>query len=274
MKFNARVHKSQRGFTLIEMVIVVAIIVIMAGTGFSVFMRFKERNQVGQGIRQVYQIKKALDSFARECGGYPIRTFGGSWNQLRVIVDRQAPLFPNGLPMKYPSRSLCDAVSLNDYINSNMLRGTCDLDDAGCGENVSQSVNVNFGSLFVAHSSGTGYAQSCNASDGTTDLGWNYVLLTDSADPTLKPIPVLCANVIVRGGSNTDSMTVVINGGGVANNVQTIDGAGMIGPDGALLPDACACGAWCEDHLRSNTGCCQTCTDAAGITTDGMGYKY
>lgn len=274
MKFTHRIHADQRGFTLIELAIVAAIITIMAGTAFTIFLRFKHRNQVGQGIRQIYQIKKALDSYARECTGYPIRTPAGSWNQLRVIIDRQAPTFPLGLPIKYPSRSMCDAVSLNDYINTNMLAGTCDLDDAGCSETISKSSGVKFGSLFVADGAGPGYSQICNANDGFTNLGWNYVLLTDASDPTLKPIPVICANVIVRDGTTTDSMSVVINGSGVANGVQTVDGAGIIGPDGAALPDACTCGAWCEDHLRNETGCCQPCTDAAGVRLDGMNYKY
>ena len=274
MKSKARTHENHRGFTLIEMAIVVAIIAIMAATAFGVFLRFKQRNQVGQGIRHMFQIKKSLDSFARECGGYPIRTYGGPWNQLRVIINRQPPLFPFGLPQKYPSGAQCDAVSLQDYIASNMFKGTCDIQTAGCTEKIAKNHGANFGTLFVADSAGGGYAQDCNATDGSLDLGWNYVLLADPTQAFLKPIPVICANMLVQDSSSYDSMTVVINGSGVVGAVRTVDGAGMLGPDGGLLPDACTCGAWCEDHLHNRTGCCQTCTDAAGVTMDGMGFKY
>jgi prepilin-type N-terminal cleavage/methylation domain-containing protein len=258
----------RKGFTLIELAIVVAIIAILASVGSYVFIKFKTRNRIGEGIRQLYQIKKSVDAWSKECGGYPIRNYGGGFNQLSVLIDRQPPTFPMGLPMTHPAQRMCDAVSLQDYIGSNMQLGTCDLStDPSCASKKSGSTGAQFGSLFVAHSAGPGYAPMCNANSGATMLGWEYVLLRDATDPVAKrAVPVLCGNFVYEGST----VTVIINGAGIAGNTKVPDGSGMVGPDGMPLPDACVCGAWCEDHVHNETGCCQACTDYMGNRHDGL----
>ena len=276
-RFTAK-PKKQQGFSLIELAIVTAIIAILAAVSVTVVNRLRTRARTAEGIRHVYQIKKAIDSWSKECGGYPIRTYGGGFTQLRRIIDRQPPTFPLGLPQKFPSTAMCDAVSLESFINSNMLRGTCDIvSDSGCVAQVAHASGGNIGALFVSHETGPGYAPDCSEDDGTIKLGWNYVLLGDLSNPQNRPVSVVCANLLFGGSSSTSSLTVVVNSGGVFGLQQISDGAGMVGPDGAALPDACPCGAWCEDHLRNEAGCCKSCMDATGVKHDSipaMNIKY
>jgi len=171
-----------------------------------------------------------------------------------------------GLPSKFPSGSMCDAVSLQDYIGSDMQRGTCDLTtDPGCVSKVSSSNGAQFGSLFVAHSTGPGYAPDCNA-NAAINLGWDYVLLGDITQPSRRPVAVVCGNLLY----DNSTVTVVINGAGVIGPLQVTDGSGTVGPDAIPLPDACLCGAWCEDHVHNDTGCCQPCTDNTGLRHEGL----
>lgn len=258
--------RNQKGFSLIELGIVVAIIVILASVANTMFIKFKQRSRIGEGIRQLYQIKKSLDAWSKECGGYPKRTLGGGFNQLSAIIDRQPPSFPLGLPRKFPSDSRCDAVSLQDYIGSDMQKGTCDLStDPGCSGKVSSSNGAQFGTLFVAHSSGPDYAPLCNA-NAAINLGWDYVLLGDVTQPARRPVPVICGNLLY----DNSTISVVINGAGVYGATSVPDGSGTIGPDAMLLPSACPCGAWCEDHVHNDSGCCQPCTDTTGVRHDGL----
>ena len=270
MKLDTRTTRNELGFTLMELAIVAAIVVILALVGTPVLLRFKERNRTAEGIRQLYQIKKSVDFVARECGGYPIRNLGGGWAELRRIINRDAPLLPLGLPRTFPTTAMRDAASLQDYVKGSMLKGTCDLTNPTCSSDVASSTGGNFGSLFVKHDAASTYAADCNEDDGTTILGWNYVLLADYGAPTSKPVPVVCGNIKYRNSS----VTAIVNGSGIVGAVRVADGSGMVGPDGVALPDMCTCGAWCRNNINNETGCCKTCTDAMGVEHEGIGFKY
>lgn len=261
--------KKQTGLTLIEMLIVVAIITVLALGGSPALIRFKNHRLVSAGIDRVYQLKRAVDEMGKECNGYPMRSLGDSFAQFRAIINRKQA--GGMLPTKFPLDTQCSSTSLQEYISSDLLGSTCEISDPTCAPNKQAGVGVNFNGLFVGDTGGPGnIAQNCSVTSGTTVTGWNYVLLTDTTNPINKPVPVVCADVIY---SDT-SVTVVINGGGVVGGRQVPDGSGTLGPDGVLLPDACPCGAWCSNNDSGATGCCDDCTDTLGAPYDGLGFKY
>jgi hypothetical protein len=222
-----------------------------------------------KGIARVYLLKKAFDGFERECAGYPIRTLGGDADELLRIIDRQPPAYPLGLPQTYPTSRMCDAVSLMDFINTDLKKPVCNASDAECLKKAGGDA-ADFNSLFVEDSGGPGnVAGNCSVSGKDFISGWNYVLLTNPSAPMERPVPVVCANVYLKDGK---SVTVVVNSEGTARGHNVPDGAGMFGPDGAGLPNACPCGAWCSNNITGETGCCDTCTDSAGKSRAGMKF--
>jgi len=67
---NARVLRSQGGFTLIEMMIVVAIIGILAAIAIPNFIRFQLRSRAGEGKINLAAIRTAEESYLAEFGRY------------------------------------------------------------------------------------------------------------------------------------------------------------------------------------------------------------
>jgi prepilin-type N-terminal cleavage/methylation domain-containing protein len=275
MGMTMKAHRNQYGMTLIELLIVVAIIMILAMVGSPLLIRFKNHRMVSAGIDRVYQLKKAVDEMAKECGGYPIRNLGDSFAQFRAIIDRKKA--GGMLPYKFPLGTKCSSTSLQEYIHgsgatqSNLLISTCEIGSPGCAGQIHSGVGEDFNGLFVGDAGGPGnIAQNCNVSTGGNVTGWNYVLITDTTNPTNKPIPVVCANVIFKDSS----VTVLLNGGGVDGGRQVTDGSGTLGPDGNVVPNFCPCGAWCSNNDSADTGCCDDCVDTLGVKHSGMGFKY
>jgi prepilin-type N-terminal cleavage/methylation domain-containing protein len=284
--------KNIKGFSLIEMIIVIAIILFLTLGLRPVLLNFKSRRFVSQGIYRVFMLKKAVDSMAAECGGYPYRDFGGPISDLKRIADRcpsgSCPPYPNGLPRIFPDVDhQCDIVSIKESIPGNFDFGSvngsaCDADNVDCRRTISSGSNDNYNSLFVQDTgAGGGIADQCSVKSGAYISGWNYVLVINQADPTRRPVPVVCANVQYRD----DSVTVVVNGGGIATNSPlpndaVPDGSGMIAPNGSLLTTYCPCGAWCSDNHKGITGCCDKCVDSNGTKhypgedSKNKGFKY
>ena len=63
--------KAQQGFTLIELMIVVAIIGILASLSMSAYQGYSIRAQVAEGLSLSGPHKKAVASFINENGAYP-----------------------------------------------------------------------------------------------------------------------------------------------------------------------------------------------------------
>src|SRR4051812_37466697 len=75
-RFISRLDKSEAGFTLIEMMIVLAIIALVMGfVGTKVIRRFDE-SRVSATKIQMKQLSVALDDFRRVCGFYPTQEQG------------------------------------------------------------------------------------------------------------------------------------------------------------------------------------------------------
>jgi type IV pilus assembly protein PilA len=66
-----RVHVNQRGFTLIELMIVVAIIAILAAIAIPAYQNYLIRSQVTEGVSLATGAKAAVWDFYSNTGRYP-----------------------------------------------------------------------------------------------------------------------------------------------------------------------------------------------------------
>ena len=65
-----KLHTRNGGFTLIELMIVVAIIGILAAIAIPNFLRFQLRSRVGEGKTNIAAIRTAEESYAAEYATY------------------------------------------------------------------------------------------------------------------------------------------------------------------------------------------------------------
>ncbi|MBT8136675.1 MAG: pilin [Gammaproteobacteria bacterium] len=64
--------KKQQGFTLIELMIVVAIIGILAAIAIPAYQDYTQRAQIGEAFTVVSSAKTAIAEFAQTNGAYPV----------------------------------------------------------------------------------------------------------------------------------------------------------------------------------------------------------
>lgn len=66
-----RIHIFSQGFTLIELVVVMAIIGILLSGAFFVYIRIIERSRINQAVSDVQKIARAVEEYHTDMGFYP-----------------------------------------------------------------------------------------------------------------------------------------------------------------------------------------------------------
>ncbi len=99
-RLNSSVLQNQRGMTLIEIVIVVAILAsLMAILGNQVVKRF-QKAQANQAKIQIGELSKALDMYYTDCGHYPNGTQG-----LQALISDEGGGCANWGPEAYVKKN-------------------------------------------------------------------------------------------------------------------------------------------------------------------------
>lgn len=90
MKINAR----QGGFTLVEIMIVVAIIALLASIAVPNFIRARQRSQATVVKNELRMIEGAIDQYAIE--NNKIKTSAVAWADVQKYIKEGTPLYTSG----------------------------------------------------------------------------------------------------------------------------------------------------------------------------------
>ncbi len=89
--------KKQQGFTLIELMIVVAIIGILAAIAIPAYQDYTQRAQIGEAFTVVSSAKTAIAEFAQTNGAYPGTAAGQTPADLGLVVTSNAGKYANAV---------------------------------------------------------------------------------------------------------------------------------------------------------------------------------
>lgn len=75
-RFNGLSHRAMRGFSLVEIMVVVTLIAIFVGLGTVYFMGQLDKGRIEATRQQAFEIAKALDLYKLQTGSYPTSAEG------------------------------------------------------------------------------------------------------------------------------------------------------------------------------------------------------
>ncbi len=93
-----KLNQSHRGFTLVEVMIVMAIIVLLASIAVPNYLRARKRSQATRSLQDLRMIDSAIDQYAVEYNRPPGTAL--NWVQVQTYIKTGTPLYvSNGVDL-------------------------------------------------------------------------------------------------------------------------------------------------------------------------------
>jgi len=96
-----RFSPSVRGFTLIELMVVIAIIAILATVGLTIYTQAEKSARDGKRIADIQEIQKGLEQYYAVNGDYPATLGAASFASSNYFQNGTPSADPNGTAYKY-----------------------------------------------------------------------------------------------------------------------------------------------------------------------------
>jgi general secretion pathway protein G len=135
MRQPTRAARSRRGFTLMELLVVMAILLILAGTSILAFRGIFAESKISIAKTQCVDLKRQLDNFSMlpsQAGNYPDPA-----NGFQELVDKgmiaRIPIDPWNMPYQWNLMPLADGQKVQPVVWSN---GPNRLDEQGGGDDI------------------------------------------------------------------------------------------------------------------------------------------
>jgi type IV pilus assembly protein PilA len=153
--FEMRLRKDQRGFTLVELLIVVAVIGILAALGVAMYANIQMRARLAKAQADTRGIASAVTIYSAHCGGLPDNT---SMATNCAMATSQTGALPSVL--------LTQQTNAQNMVAGPFLISAPPLPGGWTGSGPSYTYTTDAAGLFVICAAGDGTA--ANSSGGTT----------------------------------------------------------------------------------------------------------
>ncbi len=275
--------KTQHGYTLIEMVIVVAVSIIMLSFATFSFIAYKNNTRVKSAIRELVVIQKSINTIAGACRGFPKRELSDALDMesiLPIVSDTSCKGAAATSFKIFPTDYVCRNNALETEIRESLCKSAPTVAD-------NNSNNANFSKVFITL---PGNVDACSpqyggpsggAYPGNYQPGWNYILLHDNSGVE-KPVGVICGMAL----GHRKIVKIVVNTAGYFDGDSVPEGSGCKDITGNTLINPCPCGPWCQELSTTGTptgrqGCCVSCNGSENTVScgssglhAGLGYKF